>query len=658
MDKYIGKRLDGRYEINEVIGVGGMAVVYKAYDCIEDRVVAVKILKDEFIANDEFVRRFKNESKAIAVLSHPNIVKVYDVSLGDNIQYIVMEYIDGITLKEYIQRLGTLPWKDALHFTVQILSALQHAHDKGIVHRDVKPQNIMLLRDGTIKVADFGIARFARSEQRTITDKAIGSVHYISPEQARGDVIDEKADLYSVGVLLYEMLTGCLPFQADSAVSVAIMQLQNEPKRPREINPSIPVGLEQITMRAMRKNPNKRYHSDAEMLRDLKEFKRDPGIVFNYDEIFTDDEPTRYIGNLDAAKKIDELYDINSDVDEDEEKGTSIVPILAGIAAALVIGLGILAWIFLPKIFSERTPDVVCPNLIGMDYQKALDDYKNDLEIYVGDWEFNDDYAYGQVIEQEYEAQKALKKGTKVKIIVSKGKKTMTMPDVYDHEYSDAVRILKDNDLKTTMIEVSHEEIEAGNVIRTVPQRGAETTAGTTVKVYVSTGKPIKYVTVPDIKNISLDRAEEKLEEAGLKRGEITYRDSVMAKDTVIEQSKNSGAQIGYGSAVDVVVSTGKAPTSQTVVSYSYNIKVELPSGYENAVSHVKAVFAGKTVFSKEKVSSKTVDVVFDTTVESGTLKIYVNDTVYQEYTLNKNKATLKKENELPEVESETVEYD
>ncbi len=251
MDKYVGKRLDGRYEIQEIIGVGGMAVVYKAHDNVENRTVAIKILKDEFVTNEEFIRRFKNESKAIAVLSHPNIVKVYDVSFGDLIQYIVMEYIDGITLKEFIERQGSLKWKDAVYFTVQILKGLQHAHDKGIVHRDVKPQNIMVLSDGTIKVADFGIARFARNEQRTITDKAIGSVHYISPEQARGEKTDEKADIYSVGVMLYEMLTGRLPFEAESAVSVAIMQLQRDPELPTAINPSIPLGLEQITMHAM-----------------------------------------------------------------------------------------------------------------------------------------------------------------------------------------------------------------------------------------------------------------------------------------------------------------------------------------------------------------------------------------------------------------------
>ncbi len=280
MDKYTGKRLDGRYEIHEVIGVGGMAVVYRAYDSIDDRTVAVKILKDEFSQNEEFLRRFRNESKAIAVLSHPNIVKVYDVSIGDRIQYIVEEYIDGITLKEYLDQQKQIKWKEAIHFVVQILRALEHAHGKGIVHRDIKPQNIMLLQDGTIKVTDFGIARFSHSETRTMTDKAIGSVHYIAPEQARGDYTDEKTDIYSVGVMLYEMLTGRLPFEADNAVSVAIMQLQTDPKPPREIDPSIPEGLEEITLRAMQKDPERRYQSAAEMLRDIEEFRRNPARAF------------------------------------------------------------------------------------------------------------------------------------------------------------------------------------------------------------------------------------------------------------------------------------------------------------------------------------------------------------------------------------------
>ena len=282
MNQYIGKRLDGRYEILELIGIGGMADVYLANDITTGRKVAVKILKEEYLTNEDFKRRFRNESKAIALLSHPNIVKIYDVSFGERVQFIVMEYVPGITLKEYIQQQGKVGWKETVHFTVQILRALQHAHDNGIVHRDVKPQNVMLLQDGTVKVMDFGIARFARENGRTISEKAIGSVHYISPEQARGEVADERSDIYSVGIVMYELLTGQLPFDGESPVAIALKQMQAEAKRPRELNPDIPEGLEEIVMRAMKKDPDLRYQSASEMLRDIDEFKRNPSVLFEY----------------------------------------------------------------------------------------------------------------------------------------------------------------------------------------------------------------------------------------------------------------------------------------------------------------------------------------------------------------------------------------
>ncbi|MEG1774409.1 MAG: protein kinase, partial [Oscillospiraceae bacterium] len=294
MDNLIGKKIEGRYEITELIGVGGMANVYKAIDVTDGKTVAVKLLREEFYSNEELLRRFKNESKAIAVLSHPNIIKVYDVCFSHKMQVIVMEYVDGITLKEYIEQQGALPWKDALHFTVQILRALSHAHDKGIVHRDIKPQNVMLLSDGQIKITDFGIARFARSEAKTLTDRAIGSVHYISPEQARGEHTDQRADIYSVGVMLFEMLTGQLPFDADSPVSVALKQIQLEAPTPRSIKPDIPEGLEEITVRAMQKKPELRYQSAGDMLRDIESFKQNPSAHFEY-QYLTDDQ-------LDGAK--------------------------------------------------------------------------------------------------------------------------------------------------------------------------------------------------------------------------------------------------------------------------------------------------------------------------------------------------------------------
>ena len=340
MDKYIGKRLEGRYEIRELIGVGGMANVYKAFDIKEERVVAIKILRDEYMDNEEFLRRFRNESRAISLLSHPNIVKVYDVSFTDRLQSIVMEYIDGITLKEYIEQEGVLRWKEAVHFTVQVLKGLQHAHDRGIVHRDIKPQNIMLLSDGTIKLTDFGIARFSRSSTKTITDKAIGSVHYISPEQASGADTDARTDIYSTGVLLFEMLTGKLPFEADSPVSVAIKQIQSQPTMPTSINPTIPKGLEEIVMKAMQKDATKRYQSAAEMLHDIDAFKHDPSIVFEYR--YLDAEPVEKHIQQEIKKQEVQEEDMkrkrnHQKEEEYEKKPLPVVPVLAGIAFAFLL---------------------------------------------------------------------------------------------------------------------------------------------------------------------------------------------------------------------------------------------------------------------------------------------------------------------------------
>ena len=383
MDKYIGKKLDGRYEIRELIGVGGMANVYKAYDVVEARTVAVKILREEYMNNDEFMRRFRNESRAISLLDHPNIVKVYDVIFSNRIQSIVMEYIDGITLKDYIDQEKVLRWKEAVHFTVQILRALQHAHDKGIVHRDIKPHNIMLLSDGTIKITDFGIARFSRSTTKTITDKAIGSVHYISPEQASGAFTDARSDIYSLGVMMFEMLTGKLPFEADTLVSVAIKQIQSQPTLPRSINPDIPEGLEEIVMRAMQKDADKRYQSAAEMLHDIDEFKRNPAIVFSYKY---EQPPQVHIQNelrhqraeqqtggeqqpMKKEKKPSRRPSQQNQQSDDsyERKPLPVVPVMAGIAFAfLLAACAFIGMLFMVNKPFEQVENVKVPDLVGM----------------------------------------------------------------------------------------------------------------------------------------------------------------------------------------------------------------------------------------------------------------------------------------------------
>ena len=570
MDKYLGKRLDGRYEIQEVIGVGGMAVVYKAYDNVEDRTVAIKILKEEFSDNEEFLRRFKNESKAIAVLSHPNIVKVYDVSFGDLLQYIVMEYIDGITLKQYIEQEGSLPWKDAVHFIIQVLRGLQHAHDRGIVHRDVKPQNIMVLRDGSIKVTDFGIARFARSEHKTMTDKAIGSVHYISPEQARGETTDEKSDVYSVGVILYEMLTGQLPFQAESAVSVAIMQLQREPSLPSEINGSIPVGLEQVTMHAMQKESSRRYKAASEMLCDLDAFRKDPAVTFDY-TYFVDDSPTKFIADIDdnALDNVDE-----DDIDETEEK-SPIIPILTGVAAAFIVAVIVLLCIFIPKLMGDTGDAIDCPNFVGMTYKEVQESEYYDTFDVVIKWDYDKDSEYGVVFKQTPDAKnKKVKEGATIVVYASEGEKTIKIDDVYKMSETMALSTLKAQGLKPVVVEMADENTDAGYVIRTSPSKGTSVYEGSEVTVYVSTGGPTVFVDLPDVVGLTQEKATQRLEAEGLNVNAETI-DSTKPKGIVVSQNPTPTAskQVGKGTEVTIYVSTG-------TVNYECDLTIDLPKDY------------------------------------------------------------------------------
>ena len=568
MDKYTGKRLDGRYEIHELLGVGGMAVVYRAYDTIDDRMVAIKILKDEFAGNSDFLRRFRNESKAIAVLSHPNIVKVYDVSFGDRIQYIVMEYVDGITLKQYLDqhKETAVPWKEALHFTTQILWALQHAHEKGIVHRDIKPQNIMLLQDGTIKVMDFGIARFARSETRTMTDKAIGSVHYIAPEQARGDVTDERADIYSVGVMLYEMLTGRLPFEADNAVSVAIMQLQANPTLPRDINPDIPEGLQEITMKAMQKAPSQRYQSAAEMLQDIETFRRNPAVRFDY-KYFVDDTPTKYVNAIENVKGSTGPLSYNDDYEYEEDLGKKkgskkTKMVLAGIGTAFLIMLVILGVFFIVNQNNQSAGEedtVVVPNFIGMVYQDEILDNEEYADFTFTLQEGNDpEQDPGVVLQQSPNEGIEVKKGREIVLTINQGDEPVKIPEVAGMTEDDAVETLRNMDLIPKVVTVMDEEVGQGYVIETDPAEGSEVDAGSQVTVYVS-GGPEENISVPAVIDKSLDAARAEIIAAGLTVGElIPQDDSDKPANTVIETNPLPGVKVASGTKVDITYSSGQ----------------------------------------------------------------------------------------------------
>ncbi len=642
MDKFVGKRLDGRYEIREIVGVGGMAVVYKAYDSIEDRIVAIKILKEEYASSEEFLRRFKNESKAIAVLSHPNIVKVYDVSFGDLIQYIVMEYIEGITLKEYIEHNGNLTWNEAVNFTIQILRGLQHAHDKGIVHRDVKPQNIMVLGDRTIKVTDFGIARFARKESQTITDKAIGSVHYISPEQAKGELTDEKADIYSLGVIMYEMLTGVLPFEAESAVSVAIMQLQTEPKLPSHINPLIPLGLEQITMKAMQKDTRNRYKSAAEMLRDLELFKRDPSTVF-HNTYFVDNSPTR---------PVDDFYydsEVKNDAEKEQESTkVPVVPILTGVAVALVTAIIILAIIFVPKLFGSSGETFECPDFLGMT--------KAELAAYEEEYDFHFEYIYGtpeadvldeikidQVYRQKPEAKQNVKKGAIITVYLNNGSfEAVRVPNVVGYEVTRAQAVLANEGFTVLRVDENSEEFAEGLVIRTDPAYDSNLPKGTEIKMFVSIGAPTEYAEIPDVTKHSLEDAKKLIERAGFTVGTVTeVNSSAQLKGYVVAQTPagSDGQKAGKGTAINLEVGNG-------ITVYRFKLSVYLPDDYVSQYGYVSAWIDNKQVGSESvkmdilNSESTNFDISTQKTTVEVTIKLSPDKSTYHDFVTYKVDAT------------------
>lgn len=586
MDNYVGKRLDGRYEIQEIVGVGGMSVVYKAYDNVDDRVVAVKILKDEFLTNDDFVRRFKNESKAIALLSHPNIVKVYDVSFGEKLQYIVMEYVDGITLKEYIQKQGAITWNDALFFTTQILKALQHAHDKGIVHRDIKPQNIILLPNGNIKVADFGIARFSRSETRTLTDTAIGSVHYISPEQAKGEFTDEKADIYSVGVVLYEMLAGKVPFEAESAVSVALMQLQNNAKRLTEINPDIPLGLEQICIHAMQKDPKDRYQSATEMLLDVEEVINNPKTVFDY-SCFVDKSPTKYISNTDkitAETPVINEKPIEKAVDTDEDEVEYYDPdhkkkVISAVLIGIIILVTAAVLLVMAITGSFKTSTNTLDNFVGFSYDELISSNKYDYE-FVLEQKKTDEVEPGIVVDQSPEAGSKVISGSQVKLVVSASMDDINVPNIYNLNDEKAKKALANEGLTNyKFTTISSETVEEGLVVYTEPKAGTVVSSDTQIVVFVSSGpttKEVVNIEVPDVTGLKQEGARAFLEKMGFKNVNFVTQDDLRPKGVVISQSPAAGSSATADDKIKVVISSGETTTTTKPTS-KVSLSVSLP---------------------------------------------------------------------------------
>lgn len=577
MDNLIGKRLDGRYSIESLVGVGGMANVYRGTDLKTGNQIAVKVLKDEFLDNEELVRRFKNESKAISILSHPNIVKVYDVSVTDKLQYIVMEYVDGITLKEYLkQRGGALTWKETVHFATQILSALQHAHSKGIIHRDVKPQNIMLLADGSIKMMDFGIARFSRAQSQTVSDKAIGSVHYISPEQAKGERTDARTDIYSVGVMLYEMLSGRLPFDGDGAVSIAIMQISEKPKPLAEIAPQTPAGLRQITEKAMEKDPDKRYQSAQEMLAAIEEFKRNPSIQFAYEYRSAEDNPerniNRVVSNTKPSPKSTSIHtgdarrvgtsnpgrSKSAQKKKRASKGFSLLPIFFGMAVAFVIGAAILIYLIFTNssnlLFSNRA-DVQVISFVGMTKDEFLaTDYNNLLRA-----EFPEEYSSepaGTIIRQTPKAGRTVKEKQRIVLTVSLGTQYVTIPETKNMVAEDAEQTLKDMGLRVTKKPMSDNSVANGAVVYTQPAAGETVEGDSTVILYVSRSEVSKESQVPSLTGKTIEEARNEVKGLNLSIRTIEQA-SEQPAGTVLSQSPDAGSTVRKSSVITLVVSTG-----------------------------------------------------------------------------------------------------
>lgn len=658
MDKYIGRLLDNRYEILEVLGTGGMAVVYKARCHRLNRLVAIKILKDDYLEDEEFRRRFHSESQAVAMLSHPNIVNVYDVSTSITADYIVMELIDGITLKQYMEKKGVLNWKETLHFAIQIAKALEHAHSKGIVHRDIKPHNIMVLKNGSVKVTDFGIARMM-SKGNTLTKEALGSVHYISPEQAKGGRVDNRSDIYSLGVVMYEMMSGRPPYDGESPVAVAIQHINGGAVLPSVLNPNIPGGLEQIIMKAMSREPADRYASATKMLSDMDEFRKDPAILFDYntppiDEVTRLQKPPLVLDvpeTTTTAEQVErranperrtspERRTAGSGSSSQRRQSTSQTSqrtparrsaaaaekrnnaaTIAIISCCLVMVVAIV--IFLVILFNGGTtqkPQLVeVPNLIGQVYE-SLPEYP-DFGVKIDQNVHDDKVPAGQIIEQMPKSGDQIVKGESIYVTVSLGPAEVapTMPDLAGWELNKAEQYLNSMGLKLQLVPEYeyHETVTENNVIRTEPTAGEELAQNQTVKLFVSKGVEIKTITMPDIIGSKKDNAKKILEDQKMDL-KITFEevfDSNAAEGDVVRTEPAAKEELQTGQSVTVYVSKGpelaKMP-NLTGISVDKAVSILTTSGFNKYVidpvdsEEEKDTVVGQSVEKNQEVDVNT----------------------------------------------------
>ncbi len=573
-DKYVGKMLDNRYEIMERIGIGGMAVVYKALDHRLNRYVAVKILKDDYAVDEDFRRRFHTEARAVAMLSHPNIVTVYDVSRSQDVNYILMELIEGITLKQYMQKRGQLSWKEALHFSMQISKALIHAHSRGIIHRDIKPHNIMILRDGSVKVADFGIARLT-STQNTLTQQTLGSVHYISPEQAKGSSIDARTDIYSLGVVMYEMLTGRLPFEGENAVSIAIQHISSIPLMPREINPEIPVGMETITMKAMNPDLEKRYQYAEQLYEDLETFRKNPDVDFSEKDLgFPDADHGEAVQQKPERAAVQEVTpeslrpvsrrgDLSREEYRDNSRRARAVSILSGMFLIILFILGVFLYLWhswFDDMFTEPETMSV-PSFVGTKLEDILANpsYTDHFNINPS-YEASETVPEGYVISQSPAASRTVVKSetkSDIKLTVSSGTIRIILPELVNSDYRDAIIKLNNLGLNHEESFVKSEDTTEGFVISAIPGAGAEMKAGDTVFLEISTGPDIKFVEMPQLLGDTLSTARAKLEGMNLVMGSITEEPNESLAGTVTWQSRSAGESVQEKTRINLILSSG-----------------------------------------------------------------------------------------------------
>ena len=608
-----GRLLGNRYEILEKIGSGGMATVYKAKCHVLNRYVAIKILRDEFTTDEEFVKRFEVEAQSAASITHPNIVSIYDVGVDGNLHYIVMELIKGKTLKDIIvEERGPLPWKWSVNIAIQIASALETAHRNHIIHRDIKPHNIIITEDGVAKVTDFGIAKAVSNSTITAFGTTIGSVHYFSPEHARGGYTDEKSDIYSLGVVMYEMLTGRVPFDADTPVSVALKHMQEEPTPAIAVNPAVPIAVNDIIMKALKKDTNLRYQSATAMLIDLRRALKEPqgNFVDNNEYV---DFPTQRISTVLDEDKNPRATDKKKKPNKFKEfiKKHKVLSTIIGLILLFVLSLGLTIGI----TNATRPKEVAIPDLVGKTVDEAKQLVQDSKLIYVeSSSEYNTTVEAGKIISQDpqYVENRNVKENTEIKVVVSLGTEKTTVPKFIGLTKEEAQNEAKNNKLNLEIVEETSKTVEAGIIISQETEEGTEVNAGDTIKVYVSIGTGIKQVVVTSVYDKDEATAKKILEDAGLVV-EVEYEeDTTKTNGNVLKQSIQSGETVDEGTTITITVNK-LAETKNGIIT----INVKSLTGYQDKTTKEEEVLvSGKT----EKVET-----VVDNTPKEVSFRVTVN---------------------------------